>query len=442
MQKRNDITVGLLKLAAPVVASQASGMMVTFADTFMTARLGEAELGAVAFSSNLMVPFMFFGIGVATSVTPLIGRRYGRGDKESIGKAIGHAREMNIGVLLLQLLAMGLIWAAIPHMGQPAEVERMSLTMFPILMASMLGQQMYAGLKTISDGLQDTRTPMTIAVTCNIINIIGNYILIFGIGGWTGLGAYGAAVSTLIARTLMWIMMEIGLSRLLRKKGISVGRHDRGGIAKTMFESGLPVGMQSVVECMGFTVCGIMMGWIGEEALAAHQVVNMYTSLTYLLSSGIATAVTIKVAVSCGANDPDKAWKYSVTGLKIVGTFMASMAILFIMTRDILPGLSGIKSEEALATASGLMMVGAMFQMFDGLQVTAIGALRGYGDLRYPAIVAGIAFAGTCIPTGYVLGFIAGYGGIGIWVGLCAGLMVASGLLLVRLKARRKERTY
>ena len=429
-----DMT-SLLSLAAPVVASQAGGMMVSVADTYMVGRLGETELGAVAFSSNLTVPVMFFGIGVATAVTPLIGRRYGRGSRTDIGRTVHHAWRMNWALTIFMVGVLTLLWALMPFMGQPEDVVDVAHVYLPLVIASMVGQQMYVAAKTIVEGLQDTRTPMVVTLSVNALNIVGNYVLIFGLGPIPAIGVYGAAVSTLVARLVAWVWMETAMRRKLRSLHIESAPSGRRGIGWRLFLIGLPVGTQSVIECIGFTLGGIMMGWIGTETLAAHQVVNLFTSLTFLMAVGIGTAVTVKVSISCGQQEYGAARRYTLAGLFVVGLSMACSAVLLISLRDVLPSLF-LASAKSLETASWLMIAGACFQLFDGLQATSIGALRGYGDLRYPAVVAGVAYACTCVPVGYLMAFVVGLEGPGVWCGFIAGLGTACVLLLRRLRSK------
>lgn len=429
----------LISLAAPVVAARASSMMVSVADTFMVGRVGEVELAAVSFASNLTVPLMFFGIGVAAAVTPLIGRRLGRGRIQDIGLAVAHARRVNVALTLLQLLVLSALIVLLPFMGQPEEIVDLARGYLAIMAVSMVGQQMFVCSNVIIEGLQDTKTPMVIGVASNVLNIVLNYILIFGLEDFgipfAGYGVYGAAVSTLIARTLMWLAIEVALRRKLRALGVVPKAGARRGLSWRLAVIGLPVGVQSLVECLGFAFGGIMMGWICTQAIAAHQVVNLFTSLTFLMVGGLGTAVTIKVSVSVGAAEERVAKRFALTGLVLTAIFMSCTAIFFAMMADVLPALV-IDGEETLAIAASLMMVGALFQVVDGLQVVAIAALRGYADFAYPARVAAISYGLTCAPVGYIVAFVVGVGPAGIWWGFVAGLALAAVLLLVRLKRR------
>lgn len=401
----------------------------------MVGRVGDVELAAVSFAGNLSIPFMFFGIGIGASVTPLVGRRLGRGDFEAIGRLIAHARSLHWWVVIFQLCVLTLLTALMPFMGQPDEVVDIARIYLPIYALSMIGQQMFVCSRTITEGLQDTASPMAIGLSSNVLNIILNYVLIFGVGSFQGIGVYGAAVSTLIARFIMWGTMEAVLRSKLRGMGVSPAHVDGRALTRRLFFVGLPVGMQSVIECVGFAFGGIMMGWICTPAIAAHQVVNLFTSMTFLMATGVGTAVTIKVSVDVGADNVASARRYAVTGLLVAAGFMSCTAIVFASLSEVLPGLV-IDSPEAVAIGARLMLVGAVFQIFDGLQATAVAGLRGFGDLIYPAKVATISYAVTCIPVGFVLAFVADLGPVGVWMGFVAGLALASILLISRLVKR------
>lgn len=425
----------LLRLAAPVVASQASALLVNMADTFMVGRVGEVELAAVSFAGNLSVPFMFFGIGMGAAITPLVGRRLGRGDRDGIGRVVAHARRLHWRIVLFQLVMLALLTVFMPFMGQPDEVVAIARVYLPIYALSLIGQQMFVCSRTIIEGLQDTTSPMAIGLISNVLNIALNYVLIFGLGSFGGFGAYGAALSTLVARMLMWVSMDAVLRSKLRSMDVAPAVVHGRSITGHLFRVGLPVGLQSVIECVGFAFGGIMMGWISTAAIAAHQVVNLFTSMTFLMATGVGTAVTIKVSVDSGAGNVESARRYAITGMLAAACFMSCTATVFALMRGVLPGLI-IESREALAIGAQLMLAGAVFQIFDGLQATAIAALRGFGDFSYPARVAIISYAATCIPVGFILAFVVGLGPVGVWLGFVSGLALASVLLILRLVRR------
>lgn len=410
-------------------------MLVNMADTFMVAKLGDVPLAAVSFAGNLSVPFMFFGIGSAATTTPLIGRRLGRGDTEAIAQIIAHARRFNWLVVLAQLVILAALDILMPFMGQPDEVISIAQTFLPIYAASLIGQQMFVCTRTIIEGMQDTTTPMIVGLACNILNIALNIPLIFGFGNFDGLGPHGAAISTLACRTLMWLVMENILRRRLRKLNIAPRPANSHNLTLRLLKIGLPSGAQAFIECIGFAMGGIMMGWISTQAISAHQVVNAFTSTTFLMVSGLATAITIKVSLASGSNDKTAARHYALTGIALGALFMVATAALYALGRQYIPSLI-ITNPETLAIASSIMLVGSAFQIFDGLQVTALGALRGFADFAYPARVAAVSYALTCIPVGYFCAFILNLGPAGVWCGFTAGLALAATLLLWRLRKK------
>ena len=423
----------LLTLAGPVIASQAASMMVNVADTLMVSDLGDAPLAAISFTGNLFVPLMFLGIGMASTLTPLVGRRLGRGNITDIAAIVAHARKLNwcLSALLVSILL--LLTVLVPFMGQPQEVVEMAQILLPLYAFSLLGQQMFVCSRTLIEGLQDTRSPMVIGIASNVLNVILNYVFIFGIGPYEGIGVYGAALSTLIARILMWLALEVVLRRRLRRMGIRPHTVRGHSLSLRLARIGLPLGLQSLAEAIGFALAGIMIGWISLEAIAAHQVVNLFCSLTYLMAGGLATAITIKVSVSMGEGSHDVARRYAVAGISLAAIFMLCAALVLIVFRHHLPALF-LHNDASLAIAAQIMMVGGLFELFDGLQVTTIGALRGFADFAYPARVATLAFALTSSPVGYVLAFVLGMGPSGIWFGMAAGLVLAAVLLLHRLR--------
>ncbi len=410
-------------------------MLVNLADTFMVAKLGDVPLAAVSFAGNLSVPFMFFGIGAAATITPLISRRLGRGNLAEIGQIVAHARRLNWLIVLLYLVILSALNLLMPFMGQPDEVVQIAQFFLPIYTASLIGQQMFVCSRTIIEGLQDTTTPMLIGLACNVLNVALNIPLIFGCGSFDGFGPYGAAISTLICRTLMWLIMASILKHRLQKLHITPTPARTHRLTMRLFKMGFPMGAQAIIETFGFAMGGIMMGWISAKAIAAHQVVNSFTSMTFLMVTGLATAITIKVSLASGANDVASARRYAKTGIALGTVFMIGTAVLFSFGRHFFPALI-ITDPEALSIASSIMLVGAVFQIFDGLQVTALGALRGFADFAYPARVAALSYALTCVPVGYVCAFVFNMGPAGVWCGFVAGLTLAAVLLLSRLSRR------
>lgn len=425
----------LLRLALPVVLSQAGQVSVMFADTVMVGQLGEVPLAAVSFAGNLTVPLIYLG-GMAFCVTPLVGHRFGASRNKSIAFCLKQSRLFSLLVGVVQTLIGIALWTLIPFMGQDSGVVELSRSYMPILIASLLPAQIFLGYKQFVEGLHNTRLPMMISVVGNVLNIFLNYILIYGLGPIAAVGVNGAAWATLASRVLMWLAMEIVIRHNhLSSPFFEVQR--RVPISwraiKRLTAIGLPIGGQMVVECTTFCLGGIMMGWISTAAMAAHQAIITVICLTYMMAGGLSSAVTIKVSVSLGQRDVPSVVRYTRTALKQVVAFMFLVCITLVLGNEAIPRLI-VDSEAVVAVAAQLMIIGGCFELFDGVQVVALGALRGMDDMRYPAIVSGVAYVATCIPMAYVLAFPVGLGANGIWIGFLLGLLVASVMLLLRVK--------
>lgn len=428
----------LLRLAFPVVASQAGNMLTVMADTLMVGALGETELAAVSFSGNLSVPIMFAGMGIALCITPLVGKRFGGCRLESIALCLKHLKAINILTALTQLAVLTLIWILMPYMGQPDEVVEIAQCYFPILFISIFPAQMFTGYKQFIEGLQNTKIPMTISLIGNMMNIVLNYVLIYGFWFVEPIGVNGAAWSTLISRIFMWVAISIVVRRIdLSSKYFTLAKQIKFSfkIFRRILHLGIPIGGQMVVECIAFAFGGIMMGWIGTSEIAAHEIVMTFTSLTYLMASGISSAITIRVSLFNGQRDYFAVRQNSLAALQLAVMFMGVTAIMFVTLRNIIPSLI-IDSPSAVNVASGLMIIAGAFQLFDGLQVTTLGILRGAGDISFPAMISGVAYIATCLPIGFLLSFVFDFGANGIWIGYLIGLALASFLLLSRFRRK------
>lgn len=427
----------LLRLAMPVVLAQAGQMLVTLVDTIMVGSLNDANLlAAVSFSGNLYTIVMFMGLGISLAITPVVGMRYGAGRRRSVAFWLMQHRYLTVLVGLGQLLLTALLWLLIPLMRQPEAVVPVARDYFLIVMFSILPTQIFYGGRQFAEGLANTSLSMLITVTGNLINILCNYLFIFGHFGCPQLGVYGAAVGTVVSKVYMAAAMEMTIRRhrlfAAYSAEASACRFAPGAMLR-LLRLGLPIGGQMTVECFAFAAGGIMMGAIGAVECSAHQIVMTFTSLTYLMASGIASAITIKVSIFGGQADSAAIRRYSAAALQLVVAFMASTGLTFVCLRHLIPSLV-IGLPEVVGVAATLMLVGGAFQIFDGLQVVCLGILRGMSDMTYPAVVSGVAYAATSLPVGYVLAFVAGAGAPGIWLGYLAGLVLASVLLLRRIR--------
>jgi MATE family multidrug resistance protein len=277
---------------------------------------------------------------------------------------------------------------------------------------------------------------MVITLLGNIVNIIFNYLLIYGKAGFPELGLMGAGIGTLIARVFMafafWLAYR-KLSIFERFRRIHDDVRFSIGEAMRLIRLGAPMGVQFIIEVFAFSLGGIMMGWLGEDQLAAHQIVITIAGMTFMMSSGLASATTIKVSTFRGENRYRQLRYSAFASLHMVVLFMSITAVIFLLTRHFIPGLF-ISDADVITIAAGLFIVASIFQIFDGMQVVMLGILRGMEDVMFPMIVVAIAYLLVSIPIGYVLSFTLKMGPAGIWFGYLAGLSSVSIILLLRFR--------
>lgn len=425
-----------IKLALPVVLSQAGQMTVNLADTLMVGRLGATELAAVSFANSIFIVGFVLTIGLSIAVTPLVGKAHGSGNSEKCGYWL---KQGIVGVMLFAIVQAGFMFLAalfMPKMGQEPEVVKMAIPFYLILVASTLPVSLFMVFKQFAEGIANTRIAMIITLSANVINILLNYIFIFGKFGMVPIGVQGAGWATLIARIIMPTAFLIAFFKLpyfKYYKQVYLSAKIQWNHVWQIIKIGFPIGGQMVIEVFAFSTGAIMMGWISKEAMAAHQIVIAIASLTYMMSNGLGAAATIKVSNYRGAGDwmNLKLSAYAIIHKVII--FMSFAGALFILLRQILPNLF-TEDATVLQITTLLMIVAGVFQLFDGLQVVWLGILRGIEDVKMPSLITFITWIVLAIPICYICAFTLNMGAVGIWIGYLFGLFIASAALQFRFK--------
>ncbi|WP_066631705.1 MATE family efflux transporter [Labilibacter marinus] len=423
-----------LKLALPVVLSQAGQMVVGLADTLMVGQLGATELAAVSFANSIFIIGLVVNIGLSIAITPLVGKAHGARQPKKCAYWLKQGFLANLMFAITQILVMYGVSFAMPHMGQEAAVVQAAIPYYLILVSSILPFSIFMVLKQFAEGIANTRIAMVITLVANTVNILLNYLLIFGKFGAPELGINGAGWATLVSRIIMPIIFLFAFSRLSFFKQYKEAFLKAKINIKEVFEVikvGVPIGGQMVIEVFAFSMGAIMMGWINQESMAAHQIVISMASITYMMSVGLSSAATIKVSNYLGSNEWNnlKLSAYAIIHKVIV--FMACSAILFISLRNILPALF-VDDITVIGIASTLMIVAGIFQIFDGLQAAWLGALRGLEDVKAPTVITFITWILLALPVSYICAFTLKMGAIGIWMGYLTGLILASVSLQIR----------
>ena len=430
-----------LKVAIPVVISQAGQITVMLADNIMVGHLGAMELAAVSFSGSLYMIGMIFGMGFTLGVTPLVGIAYGENKFRKAGLLFQNALLVNLFSTVIFMSLLFSVNLFLDRMGQEAVVVDLARPFYNIMVWSFLPQMIFFSGRQFAEGIGNTKIAMIITILCNVLNIVLNYGLIYGKLGLPEMGVTGAAIATLISRIGMAVLMLFALFRLsIFNRYFKFFRKD--GFNKTylknLFKVGGPISIQTGTEVLTFSLCGIMIGWISGVSLAANQVTQTMSSLTFMIALGVSSATTIRVSHQLGEKNYIGMRKAGFASMHLALAFMSVSAFCFIVFRNYIPYI--FTSDEAvIAISSQLFVICGIYQVFDGLQVVAMAALRGMADTKVPMYISFVSYLVVCLSVGYFLAFVVGLGAVGFWLGYVAGLSLAAVWLSLRFRRKSRE---
>ena len=423
-------------LAFPVVLSQLGHIMVTFVDSVLVGRTGTVPLAAVSLGMSSTTVLLILGIGLSMGSVPLVAAAHGRRDLPDLGRLLASSLWLCTGAGLV-LAGLGQLMPALLHyLGQSPEVEALAAPWVRVISWSLLPLMVFQGFREFAEGLGLTRQAMWLSVLANVVNAALCYALVFGHWGAPAMGLMGSAWATLIARILMAALMAAYVLRAprLREYRAAVTRWlPDAATLRRLFDLGAPIGVQMAFEVGAFAASALMIGWLGAAPLAAHQVAINLASITYMAASGISAAATIRVGNLQGRGRLAEARQAGFAAYLLGFAFMGTMALLFVGTRHVAPLLYS-HDPNVVAQAGTLLLIAALFQVSDGLQVVGLGALRGLEDVKVPSVVALLAYWAVALPLGYFLGFRLHLGAPGVWTGLLFGLTIVAGVLLWRFR--------
>lgn len=424
-----------IQLALPIIIGELAQMALHIIDTAMVGAISYKQLAAAALVINAMgIPFVI-GIGMTISMSQMVSMAHGRRD----GQMVSHYFYNGFVLCAITAVIIGAILLLgsplLRHMGQDPEVVELALPFMRLMGLSIVPMLLFMTLKQFTDGLEFTRTAMLLSLAGMPLNILLNWLLIYGNWGFPRLELLGAGWSTLITRTLMFLVLGVIILKhrtFRRYMAVSTSQWKlRWGTMKELLYIGIPSSLQIGMEAGAFAVSGIIIGTFGAIPQASHQIALSCASFTFMVSMGLAQAGSIRVSNAYGR----KNWrlisvigKSTLVAALVYGTFCAIMFVLF---RDQLPKLFN-KNESVIALASVLLLFAAIFQISDSTQAIGAGLLRGIKDVKRPTILIGIAYWVIGIPLGYLLGFHFDLGAQGMWIGLIAGLSFASFFLIMR----------
>ena len=424
-----------LKVAIPVMLSQAGQVMVQQVDNMMVGSVGTVELAAAAFANSVFVLGLVFGMGITFGLTPLVGHAWAQKNNKEAGELLHNSINTNLILTFLLTLIMWGVSYFFDYMGQSTEVVELSVSYYRILVISFIPFMIFFTFKQFAEGLAETKHAMYITLIANVINVILNYALIFGKFGMPVMGLDGAGYATLISRTFMPVLfLYVFIKKDKFREYYIIARNASPDWVKIkqLIQVGIPIATQIILEVAAFALSGIMMGWLGVIPLAAHQIAIGLASITFMVVTGIGSGTTIRVSHQFSIKDYSSMRMAANASIHMVLLMMSITAVLFAVFRFQLPYMY-TRDLEVIALASQLLIMAAVFQVFDGLQVVLLSILRGVADVKHSMIYALIAYIGVNIPVSYILAFELKMGPIGIWIGFVFGIGLASFLFFRRI---------
>jgi MATE family multidrug resistance protein len=425
-----------LKLAVPVMLSNLGHVLMAVSDNVMVGHIDAVSLAAAGLATVAFNVLLLFGIGVSYAITTLVAEAAGEGNEERIVLTLRHGLVVNVvnGILLAGLVFLGknLLY----HIGQEEEVVTRSIPYLNIITVSLIPVLIFQSFKQFAEGLGNTRIALAVIMAANVLNIFLNYALIFGHFGFSAHGLEGAGWATFISRIFMAILIAVYIyyhpSFRKYRAAFQPTTYVRTLFRKLLY-LGIPSGVQFIFEVAAFDFSLVMMGWLGTTSQAAHQIVINLASLSYMVTAGLAAAATVRVGFFYGSNEQKNVAgaSWSLLGMGLVLMFF--FAMIFIVFRNLLPGLY-VDDPEVISVASTLLVIAGLFQLSDGAQVICNGALRGLQDVHIPSVYIFISYWAIGLPLGYWLAFPLGYGPVGIWLGLLIGLTLTALAMFWRLK--------
>ena len=436
--------------------TQLGASLVGLFDSIMVGHYATVDLAAVSFSNALFFTVMVFAMGALMGLTPLIGIQVGKisDTTDNSDESIRLAESKNIisslfqnGMLftiLLSIMTLILLGGCIPFLhcfGQDPAVVEVARPYFILIVISIVPFLFFTFFKQFLEGLGNTSVAMVITLVMNGINILLNWLFIYGNWGCPELGATGAGIGSLVARIGMPICFFVVMYfRREWKEYMTSMRWSKfkASVIKELTKIGFPIGVQTLMETIAFTAAFIFIGWISKEALAAHQIANQICDMTFMVILGIGSATTIRVSHQLGANNLHGVRMASNASIHLVLFINTIGAILMIGLRNQIPMLF-TEDPEVIAIASKLVVLAGVLQLADGLQVVAASMLRGITDVKVPMFIALFSYTIVCISIGLFLAFPMGMGAVGIWIGFVVGLSVAAICLHIRFRWKFKQ---
>lgn len=433
-----ELSRRLFKLALPVMITQVGQVSVQLFDNIMVGKLlGADALASVSLANGVFFSVFVLALGFSLAIPPLVSEAHSQNDHKTINRVFRHGFVVNMLIGLALVIAMLLAMPLLYHLNQPEKILPDTESYLRITIISIIPFMAFQTMREVSEGLSFTIGVTKATIIANVINIVLNYIFIKGVG-MDSLGVDGSAYASFIARIFMVIFLFV----VMRKHPTTKRYMDDFSLKTKLFQKkmfqtliklGFPTALQMFFEVTAFAGAAFICGLISANDIASHQIALSMASFTFNLSIGFSVASTVMIGRRAGERDFVGLQKVGINNMKIVFIFMAFCGLFFIVGRNILPTFFTKKEDiEVIMLASKLLIIAALFQLSDGVQVVALGILRGIQDVKIPSLITFVAYWIITIPLGYFLCVTLNMGAWGMWIALGLGLTISAVFLVMR----------
>lgn len=439
-----------LKLAYPVILGMLGHTLIGIVDNIMVGNLGATELAAVSLGNSFVFIAMSLGIGFSTAITPIVAQADAEKDYKKVRSAFHHGLLLStvLGVVLFILMVLAKPIMNLMH--QPKDVVALASPYIDWVAFSLIPVIIYQGYKQFADGLSKTKYSMYAILLANVVHIFFNYVLIYGFWIFPKLGIIGAALGTVISRIMMVVFMHFLMrnnSEMKRYFKNFSFKEIRKSMLRKIINLGIPSAMQMLFEVALFTAAIWLSGSISKNSQAANQIALTLATITFMFAMGLSVTAMIRVSHQRGIADFKSLIIIARSIFLLAILVEIIFAIVFIVLHQILPpyflnmgdSLQAVDNAEVIEIASKLLLIAAIFQISDGIQVVVLGALRGLQDVKIPMYITFVAYWIIGFPISFFLGKYTTLESVGIWIGLLAGLTAAALFLYIRFHKLTKK---
>jgi len=427
-------------LSMPIVVGQLGQMLMGVVDNIMVGKLGATALAAASIANSMFMLVMVVGFGLTMAVTPLTAIACGAGKDKECGVVLRQGILVNLfsGMVLCGITFF--LSECIPYLNQPPEIVAPASLYMKILGVSILPLMLFQSYRQFAEGVSFLKPAMIITLLANFVNILANWVFIFGKLGVPALGLTGAGIATISSRIFMALALMVVVTRSSKMRRfepfLNFAKIDFPMVRK-LLAIGIPAGLQYFFEVSAFSASAVMIGWMGTTALAAHQIAMNLASISFMVAMGISSAATIRVSNAVGRQDIHGTRMAGFSAAALCALFMASAGLVFVLFRFLLPAFY-VEDKTVIDMTASLLIIVAFFQISDGTQAVGIGILRGMTDMKIPTLITLVAYWVMGLPSGYILAFEFDMGIFGVWYGLFISLTASGLFMMMRFHSKSK----